>query len=126
MGRTFFQRPPAGYRAVRGMLITQVQEGLRTHGIDPGPSDGLFGDQTARALATYQKAVDLPPSGAVDAETWQLLVSPQPPGLRERCLQVTADFEDHGFARVIGNVDGAGLTWGIIGFTLASGSLQRG
>jgi len=87
--------------------------------------DGLFGDQSARALSTYQKSAGLPPTGAVDAETWQHLVSPQPPSLMARCLQVTADFEGHGFGRVVGNEDGAGLTWGIIGFTLASGSLQR-
>jgi len=40
-----------------------------------------------------------------------------------RCLDLTAQFEGHGFGEVAGDFDGAGLTWGIIGFTLKSGSL---
>jgi hypothetical protein len=43
----------------------------------------------------------------------------------ERSLQLTAAFEGHGFGLAVGNFDGALLTWGIIGFTIASGELQE-
>ena len=33
--------------------------------------------------------------------------------------------EGHGFTMVAGDFDGAGLTWGIIGFTLKHGEIQR-
>jgi hypothetical protein len=36
---------------------------------------------------------------------------------------LTAAFEGHGFTLAQGNFDGAGITWGIIGFTLAGGEL---
>jgi hypothetical protein len=45
------------------------------------------------------------------------------PDLKQRCLQVTADFEGTGFTKAVGNFDGAGITWGIIGFTLSNGEL---
>jgi hypothetical protein len=45
------------------------------------------------------------------------------PPIFERCLQVTASFEGTGFTRVVGNFDGAGITWGIIGFTLVNNEL---
>jgi hypothetical protein len=40
------------------------------------------------------------------------------PPIFERCLQVVASFESTQFTLIEGNFDGAGLTWGIIGFTL--------
>ncbi len=46
------------------------------------------------------------------------------PSLFARCLDLTAAFEGHGFELLQGNFDGAGLTWGIIGFTLASREIQ--
>jgi hypothetical protein len=45
------------------------------------------------------------------------------PAIFDRCLQVTASFEGTGFTLVVGNFDGAGITWGIVGFTLAHGEL---
>jgi len=42
----------------------------------------------------------------------------------ERCLQLTARIEGHGYQAVAGDFDGAGLTWGIIGFTLQHGEIQ--
>ena len=45
------------------------------------------------------------------------------PSLFERCLGLTAAFEGHGFSLAQGNFDGAGITWGIIGFTLKHGQI---
>jgi hypothetical protein len=40
-------------------------------------------------------------------------------------LGLTAAIEGHGFTLAQGNFDGAGITWGIIGFTLKHGELTR-
>jgi hypothetical protein len=46
------------------------------------------------------------------------------PAVGERSLQLTAAFEGHGFGLAVGNFDGALLTWGIVGFTVASGEVK--
>jgi hypothetical protein len=63
-------------------------------------------------------------TGAVDRLTWQQLTPDPLPGLFERCLQLTAAFEGHGFGLAKGNFDGAGITWGVIGFTLSNREIQ--
>lgn len=45
--------------------------------------------------------------------------------IHNRALQLTAEFEGHGFEKAAGNFDGAGITWGIIGFTLLHGEIQK-
>ncbi len=47
------------------------------------------------------------------------------PTVRDRALQLTAAFEGHDFTLAQGNFDGAGATWGIIGFTLRHGELGK-
>jgi hypothetical protein len=47
------------------------------------------------------------------------------PPIFDRCLQLTAAFEGHGYELVAGNFDDAWITWGIIGFTLKHGELGR-
>lgn len=77
--------------------------------------DGVYGGQTERALA---------PSGVCDFDRWTAVTEkPVPPPTR-RAIQLTAAFEAHGFTKVAGNFDGAGLTWGLIGFTLKFGMVQ--
>jgi len=125
MRRLWFQRPPAGFRAVRGELIRQVQQALQAAAQDPGPLDGFFTPQTAAALQAYQARHDLPPTGAVDAATWSQLIGPEPPSLLMRCLQVTADFDERSFTRIVARAEGLDVAWGILGFTLADGSLPR-
>lgn len=52
---------------------TSIVEGLQARlsnlGFEPGPIDGDMGPKTKRALATFQSAVGLSPSGEVDGET---------------------------------------------------------
>jgi hypothetical protein len=64
-------------------------------------------------------------NGQVTLAGWQALTGAPAPTLRERALQLTSDFEQHGFGKIAGNFDGAWLTWGIIGFTLRHGEIQR-
>ena len=124
MARVFFQRSASVYRKVRGEVIRRVQMSLQDAGASPGDLDGIYGGNTETALKTYQSTHSLQVTGKLTDETWSQLMGPTPPAIRDRCLQLTADFEGHGFQKVAGNFDGAGLTWGIIGFILQNGELQ--
>lgn len=125
MDRILFQRVARGYRAVRGEVVRRVQLQLKAAGSDPGDIDGIFGGDTEKALKDYQQKKELQPSGKVTFDTWSKLMDEQPPSILNRCLQLTADFEGHGFQKIVGNFDDAGLTWGIIGFTLKHGEIQK-
>jgi peptidoglycan hydrolase-like protein with peptidoglycan-binding domain len=109
----------------RGEHVARVQQALTDAGFDPLEIDAEYGTHTAAAVRAYQQAHGLNATGCVDLATWQALLKIAPPSISERCLALTAAFEEHGYSLVQGNWDGAGLTWGIIGFTLASGSLQE-
>ena len=123
MPRTFFQRASSGFRTVQGELIRKIQTPLKAGGFYDGTLDGVFGDRTERALLAFQQSNSIPATGKVDAQSWQQLTKTSLPDLKQRCLQVTADFEGTGFTSAVGNFDGAGITWGIIGFTLSNGEL---
>lgn len=125
MTRIFFQRASSGFRTVQGELIRRLQLTLRAGGFYRDTVDGIYGNKTELALLGFQQENGLAQTGKIDEETWRLLTSSDAPDLRQRCLQVTADFEGTGFTRAVGNFDGAGLTWGIIGFTLSNGELTR-
>lgn len=125
MARILFRRAGSGFRLVRGELIKKVQKILKSENLYDDVLDGIYGGYTERALITYQQQNGLNPSGKIDEATWQKLVRQSLPPIRERSLQLTADFEGTGFTKVVGNFDGAGLTWGIIGFTLSNGELGK-
>jgi hypothetical protein len=125
MDRVLFQRVARGYRAVRGEIVRRVQLKLKAVGSDPGDVDGVFGGDTEGALKDFQRKRDLQPTGKITGDTWTKLMDEDPPSIFSRCLQLTGDFEGHGFQKIAGNFDDAGLTWGIIGFTLKHGGLQK-
>ena len=130
MPRDYFWMAPSGSTLVSGSLIGDVQSALVAAGFLTGTVDGVFGRHTRDALAAFQADRGLPTTGphgagAVSDTTWPALMQSDAPSIFERCLQVTASFEGTGFTRVVGNFDGAGITWGIIGFTLANGELGR-
>ena len=124
MSRVYFRRAPPDRRRVAGPPIRRIQEKLDSEGLLQRGVDGVFGGDTEQALDRFQKARGISRSRAIDLDTWSLAVSKEPPAPFERCLQLTADFESHGFELVQGNFDGAGLTWGIVGFTLKSGEIK--
>ncbi|NML42910.1 hypothetical protein HHL11_04050 [Ramlibacter sp. G-1-2-2] len=123
MARSYFSQ------GCRGGIVMRLQQGLQAQGFAPPVlvqfADGDYGGKTATAVRALQQARGLGASGEVDEATWTAAVAAPLPTLFERCLQLTADFEGHGFGLAQGNFDGAGITWGIIGFTLAGGELQR-
>jgi len=112
-------------RGSRGAIIRRIQQRLSRGGYYTGNLDGLYGGGTERAVAAYQRDRALPATGMVDEYTWKALMRVRIPSVQERCLQLTAAFEGHGFGMVQGNWDGAWLTWGIIGFTLKHGEIGR-
>jgi hypothetical protein len=125
MSRVYLQRAASGYRTVRGEVVRRVQLALKGVGSDPKEIDGIYGGDTENALRDFQGKRNLMVNGRLNDVTWTNLMPEAPPSIRNRCLQLTGDFEGHGFLRVAGNFDGAGLTWGIIGFTLQHGEIQR-
>lgn len=110
------------------MIAKRIQAHLQRQGFAVGDPmkfvDGDFGGKTHAAVQALQGARGLPVTGAVDSLTWQQLTPEPLPSLFERCLQVTAAFEGHGFGLAKGNFDGAGITWGVIGFTLSNREIQ--
>src|SRR5690242_325125 len=123
MARDYFRRVPPGSQMVSGTLISDIQSSLAALGVPVGQVDGLFGGQTRDSLSAFQTSRGLPITGTVSDTTWPALMRTDAPPIFERCLQVTAAFEGTGFTLVVGNFDGAGITWGIIGFTLVNGEL---
>ncbi|HEX8692982.1 MAG TPA: peptidoglycan-binding protein [Longimicrobium sp.] len=121
--RLLFERAPSGFRTVQGGVVEDLQGALVAAGFDVQGVDGVFGGNTETALQAWQRSRGLVPTGRVDVDAWTGLTNRPPPPTFERSLQLTADFEGHGFTLVVGNFDGAGLTWGIIGFTLLTGDL---
>jgi hypothetical protein len=108
-----------------GETVRKVQETLIARGFALTSVDGVFGKNTATTIRSFQDKNSLTLTGTVDSATWRALMDRAVPSAGERSLQLTAAFEGHGFQLAVGNFDGALLTWGIIGFTLKSGTVQR-
>ncbi len=106
----------------KGELVRGMQSRLN---LPAAQIDGQYGGITTKAVTTFQTANGLAATGEVDLDTWSKLMQAPVPGMNERALQLTAAFEGHGFSLAQGNFDGAGITWGIIGFTLEGGELGR-
>lgn len=125
MQRILFEKPNPGYRSVRGQIIEDLQQSLKNEDCNPGIIDGIFGNDTRDGLIKWQRQKNLEPTGKVDVDTWQQLLKRPIPPIEQRALQLTATFEGHSFTMVAGNFDNAWLTWGIIGFTLKHGEIQK-
>ncbi|WP_420127988.1 peptidoglycan-binding protein [Longimicrobium sp.] len=124
MTRILFQRAPEGFRTVRGGLIKDLQIRLAAAGSSPGMLDGIYGRDTEQAIRAWEAGQGRSPTGKVTDDAWLELFGAPPP-IFDRCLQLTAAFEGHGYELVAGNFDDAWITWGIIGFTLKHGELGR-
>lgn len=109
-----------------GESVRIIQQHLTDAGFDTNGIDAGYGHGTTSAVQAFQKQHGLPVTGNVDDATWSALTNNAPvPSLRERCLGLTSTFEGHGYTLAEGNFDGAGVTWGIIGFTLKGGELTH-
>ena len=65
-----------------------LQVGLRAHGFDPGPIDGVRGPLTSRALVRFQRAKGVQPDGKVGRVTRRALGRRGRPLLGQRELWV--------------------------------------
>lgn len=123
MSRIYFAR------GCKGVIAKRIQQDLLRQGVGSAPADrfvdGDFGGNTVAAVQQLQARHNLPATGQVDHATWRQLTTDPLPSVFERCLQLTAWLEGHGFTLAQGNFDGAGLTWGLIGYTLRHGQVQR-
>lgn len=70
--------------------IAALQVGLRAHGLDPGPVDGVRGPQTTSALVTFQRRKGLPATGRLGPATRRALGVRGRPLLGRRELSVGA------------------------------------
>lgn len=125
MSRLLFKRGKPGVRGVRGQIVTDLQNALGRAGHPVPTVDGVYGQDTQTAVASFQKEQGLPETGEVDDVTFQRLTNAAIPPVFLRSLQITADYEGTGFGLANGNFDGAGITWGIVGFTFSNGELVR-
>jgi len=112
-------------KGARGEIVRRLQVALLGKGFDPQGVDGSYGKNTKTAVTNFQQGNSLQVSGKVDLGTWTQLLGTPIPSTQERALQLTAAFEGHGFTVAEGNWDGAGITWGVIGFTLKHGELSK-
>lgn len=108
-----------------GEIVGQIQMALQSAGFDPGAIDGKYGEDTLGALIGFQRSSNLLATGFVDDDTWKALLKQPAPGPADRCLQLTTDFEGNDYTLAQGNFDGAWMTWGIVGFTMKHGEIQR-
>src|SRR5215472_6676505 len=112
------ERPLFAVGAI-GDLVREIQQALITAGCKLKSADRIYGNDTFNAVEEFQTKNSLEATGIVDQATWQALMHRPVPPVGERSLQLTAAFEGHGYELAVGNFDGALLTWGIIGFTMA-------
>ena len=112
-------------KGVKGEIVRKAQQRLTDKGFDTKGIDGDYGNNTRDAVSAFQSANGLDQTGEIDVTTYENLMGTAIPTVKERSLQLTAAFEGHDFTLAQGNFDGAGITWGIIGFTLKHGELKK-
>jgi peptidoglycan hydrolase-like protein with peptidoglycan-binding domain len=74
------RRPLQG--AVSSPQVTLAQRTLKGLGYDPGPIDGIYGVQTARAVRDFQDHEGLNRDGIIGVNTWRSLVTHPTDGRR--------------------------------------------
>ena len=67
------QQCPTLSMGSRGPSVTELQRLLMAHGFNPGPIDGIFGNQTHAAVVAFQRSRGLVPDGIVGVQTWTAL-----------------------------------------------------
>ncbi|WP_319411576.1 D-Ala-D-Ala carboxypeptidase family metallohydrolase [uncultured Cohaesibacter sp.] len=118
-------RQAKGTRAVYGHLVRAIQSALTSSGLDTKGIDMIFGEDTEGALTVWRSSTGRDALQAViRVSDWKDLTGLPEPDLFDICAQATAAFEGHGFGKIVGDFDGAVMTWGYHGFTLKYGHLQ--
>jgi len=117
----------------RGDDVKKIQSALVSAGFSNGAVDGIFGQETELAVKKFQTSAGLSSDGIVGAATWNKLFLREEPvltgGVASRCLALTGSFETgllapDCFARVAGNFDGQGMSFGALQWNFGQGTLQ--
>lgn len=115
-----------GYRRnSSGYIVKKIQKVL---GCD---ADGVFGVNTESAVKAFQSGKNLAVTGVFGAKEFSVSESDGEsfgiaPSEFERCMNLIGVFEGTGFGGCnITDIDGAGVTLGIAGFTTAHGEVQE-
>ena len=125
-------------RGAKGPEVKQIQHKLKELNLYLGELDGDFGGGTESAVIRFERLKGLPADGKVDETTWAALFPEQPVippptvttrPLLERCLELTGAFETSlpppgCYAKVSGNFDGQGISFGALQWNIGQGSLQ--
>lgn len=104
-----------------GKLVLRMQRALSKAPhelLRPEAVTGQFDDDTRLAVRQLQAKLKLRVTGVVNAALWKTITNEEWPEPFLRALQLLGAFEGHGYTKAAGNYDGAGMTWGIAGFTL--------
>jgi hypothetical protein len=124
-------------RGSRGVLIQKIRKRLHLDDVphdknEPNvtePAFQPFDGPLEKEVIAFETANGIDPqTGRVDEALWDLLFPGKPfPDLFSRAFQVVASIEGHGYSAEITpdgiTEDKAGITMGIIGFQVTSGSL---
>jgi hypothetical protein len=108
-----------GFRSgSKGFIVRQIQQAL---GLS---ADGCFGPRTTAAISSVQQSHSPTAAGLADKQTFCGL-GLQWPDEFTRCINLTSVLEGTSFGDCNStDIDGAGLTLGIAGFTTAHGEVQ--
>ncbi|WP_299614609.1 D-Ala-D-Ala carboxypeptidase family metallohydrolase [uncultured Tateyamaria sp.] len=118
-------RRSSGTRAVYGHLVRAMQNALSNAGFSTNGVDMIFGDDTANALLAWRASTGRSTLDAIITKNeFTDLTGQDEVDLFDFCAQATASFEGHGFGKIVGDFDGAVMTWGYHGYTLKFGHLQ--
>ena len=115
----------SGNARAKGPIVEILQRALGNTGFPVSAVDGEFGPDTHRAFNAWQRATGRAESVGISSPEWTALTGRPEPSVFDLALQFTASFEGTGFTGAVGNFDGAGITFGIIGFTARHGELRR-
>lgn len=106
-------------RGCRGPVVVGFQEHLEVS------ADGIYGRLTTLAVRKLQRAYGWVETGEAGRAEFEAL-GIQFPDEFLRCLNLTSAMEGTGFSDVnVQDIDGWGITLGVIGFTSRNGEVQR-
>ncbi|MCW3117350.1 MAG: putative peptidoglycan-binding domain protein [Chitinophagaceae bacterium] len=125
-------------RGAKGPEVKQIQQKLKDLNLYLGEIDGDFGGGTESGIVRFQRSNGLVADGKVGEATWRAL-SPEQPAipvptvtskpLLDRCLELTGAFETSlpppgCYAKVSGDFDGQGISFGALQWNIGQGTLQ--
>jgi hypothetical protein len=110
---------PSFKRGCTGPIVYRLQEKLKV--VRP---DGIFGKNTQAAIRKAQEHAGLPADGNADKRTFDA-IGIQWPDWWLRCMNFTSALEGTSFGGMNRrDIDGWGITLGIVGFTSRNGEVQ--